>query len=140
MIDSYIIMNRKTKLITNMFIFNICIIMILIIWGINTLEYQSYFHIHSKILSFNSYYLLEVLVPAKEVNQVIKENELLIGKKTYNYTIYKIDNTITYQKDINYQKIYLEVSNLEDNYKVNNFRIDIKIPAYKKKIIEYFIE
>ena len=140
MIDSYIIMNRSTNLIIKVLIFNICIIMFLVIWGINTFEYQSYFHIHSKLLKFNSYYLLEVLIPEKEVNQIAKENELLIGDKIYNYNLYDVSDYIVYQDNINYRKLYLEVLDLEDNYKINNYRLDIKIPKERKKIINYFIE
>lgn len=140
MIDSYIIMNRKTNLIIKIFIFNICIIIFLIIWGINTFYYQSYFHIHSKLLNFNSCYLLEVLIPEKEVNQIIERNELLIGEKNYNYIISEISDNIVYQDNINYFKLYLEVIGLEDYYKINNYRLDIKIPKENKKIINYFIE
>ena len=105
MIDSYIIMNRKTDLIIKVFVFNICLIVILVIWGINTLNYQSYFQIHSKILNFNSYYLMEVLIPVKEVNQVINKNKLLIGGKNYNYVVYEISDDIVYQDNINYRKL-----------------------------------
>ena len=87
MIDGYIIMNRRTNLIIKMFVFNISIIIILVIWGVNTFYYQSYFHIHSKLINFNSYYLLEVLIPEKEVNQIINKNVLLIGDQVYNYSV-----------------------------------------------------
>lgn len=140
MIDSYIILNRKTNLIIKCFVFNICVIMILIIWGINTFKYQSYFHIHSKILNFNSYYLMEVLIPEKEVNQIIKKNKLLIGNKEYIYRVYEISNNIIYKDSINYQKIYLEVFELDDIYKFNNYRLEIKIPNEKKKILDYLLE
>ena len=116
MIDSYIIMNRKTDLIIKVFVFNICLIVILVIWGINTLNYQSYFQIHSKILNFNSYYLMEVLIPVKEINQVINKNKLLIGGKNYNYVVYEISDDIVYQDNINYRKLYLEVINLDEKY------------------------
>lgn len=140
MIDGYIIMNRRTSLIIKMFVLNISIIIILVIWGINTFYYQSYFQIHSKLINFNSYYLLEVLVPEKEVNQITKENVLLIGNKTYNYNIYKVSDNIVYKDNINYIKLYLDVSCLEDKYKINNYRLNIKIPRENKKIINYFIE
>ena len=140
MIDGYIIMNRKTNLIIKMFVFNISIIIILVIWGINTFYYQSYFHIHSKLINFNSYYLLEVLIPEKEVNQITKENVLLIGDKVYNYSVYKIDDSIIYRDNINYIKLYLDVYDLEEKYMINNYRLDIKIPKENKKIINYFIE
>lgn len=140
MIDGYIIMNRRTNLIIKMFVFNISIIIILVIWGVNTFYYQSYFHIHSKLINFNSYYLLEVLIPEKEVNQIINKNVLLIGDQVYNYSVYQVSNNIVYRDNINYIKLYLDVFYLEEKYKINNYQIEIKIPAYNKKIINYFIE
>ena len=128
MIDGYIIMNRKSDLIIKVFVFNICIIIILIIWGINTLEYQKKLNFHSKISNFNSYYLLEVLVPVKEVSQVIKENKLLIENVSYDYKINNISSDLIIENNINYQKIYLSVNNLDDDYKINNLILDIKIP------------
>lgn len=140
MIDSYIIMNRKSNLIIKIFVFNICIVIILIIWGINALEYQKKLNFHSKISNFNSYYLLEVLVPVKEVSQVIKKNELLIENISYDYKINNISDDLIVENNINYQKIYLLVNNLDEKYKINNLILDIKIPVSKKKIIKYFIE
>jgi len=140
MIDSYIILNRKINPIIKIFLLNICIIIVLLIWGINTLNYKSFFHIHSKVTNFNSYYVLEVLIPKKEVNQIIKQNELFIGDKKYKYITYKIDNDIIYKDNINYQKLYLKVNNLDKDYLFNNYRLDIKILRDNKKIIKYFIE
>jgi len=140
MIDTYIIMNRKTNLIIKLFIFNICILILLFIWGINTFTYQSYFHIHSKIIKFNSYYLVEVLIKEEEVNQIKNTNKLLIGNKEYNYEIKKIDNNIIYKNNTNYFKIYLNVNSLDEKYQINNYHINIKIPKYNKKIINYLVE
>lgn len=140
MIDGYIILNRRTKLIMNLFIFNIGIIVAFVIWGINTFYYQSYFYIHSKILNFNSYYLLEVLIPEKEVNQIIKEDKLLIGDSVYSYAVSDVGNDIIYQNNTNYFQVYLEVFELDDIYKINNYRLEIRIPKEKKRIINYFME
>ena len=140
MIDSYIILNRKTNTIIKIFILNIIIVVVLFIWGINKFEYKSFFHIHSKIINFNSYYVLEVLIPVKEVNQIKDQNILYIEDAIYTYNIYKIDNDIVYQNNINHQKIYLKVNNLDEKYLINNYRLEIKIPNNKKTIIEYFLE
>ena len=140
MIDGYIILNRKIPIIIKLFIFNICIIMIFLVWGINTLQYKKYFHIHSKIINFNSYFVLEVLIPEKEVNQVRENNKLFIGSKEYNYTIYKIEESIIYKDNINYYKMYLDVLDLDNKYLINNYNLDIKILSDDKKIIEYFLE
>ena len=137
MIDSYIILNRKTNIIIKIFILNIIIIAVLFIWGINKFEYKSFFHIHSKIINFNSYFVLELLIPVKEVNQIKEQNRLFIGNNEYYYNIEYIDNNIIYQNNTNYQTIYLEVENLDKKYLINNYHIDIKIPKEHKKLIEY---
>jgi len=137
MIDSYIILNRKTNTIIKIFILNIIIIAVLFIWGINRFEYQSFFHIHSKIINFNSYFVLELLIPVKEVNQIKEQNKLFIGNKEYHYNIKQIENNIIYQNNTNYQTIYIQIKNLDEKYLINNYHIDIKIPTYSKKLIEY---
>jgi len=137
MIDSYIILNRKTNTIIKIFILNIIIITVLFIWGINKFEYKSFFHIHSKIINFNSYFVLELLIPVKEVNQIKEQNRLFIGNKEYYYNIKKIEDNIIYQNNTNYQTIYLEIKNLDKKYLIDNYHIDIKIPKSSKKLIEY---
>lgn len=140
MIDSYIILNRKTTLIIKIFFINIFLIGIIVIWSINTFYYQTSFQGHSKILNFNSFYYLEVLIPVKEVNQITKQNQIVIDKKIYNYQVYKIDPDVVYENTINYQKVYLEVIDLEEEYQKNGYQIDVKILKEKKKIIDYLKE
>lgn len=140
MINSYIILNRKPKTVIILFVHIILFLLILAIWGINTLYYQSFFHIHSKILYQNSYYYLEVLIPAKEVETIATNQILIIESKSYNYHVYKTEPNIIYQNNQNYQKMYLVVTNLEKKYQVNGYQIDVKIKKEKKKIIEYLKE
>ena len=127
MIDSYIILNRKTNFIIKTFIFNILIIGLFVIWGINTFYYQTSFLLHSKILNFNSFYYLKVLIPVKEVNKITNQNKIVIDGDVYNYQIYKIDSDIVYENQINYQKVYLEIINLKKEYLKNGYQVDVKI-------------
>lgn len=140
MIDSYIILNRKLSIIIKTFIFNIFLIGIIVIWGINTLYYQTSFQVHSKILNFNSFYYLEVLIPVKEVKQITKQNQVIIDGKKYFYQVYEIVPDVVYENNNNYQRIYLEVNNLEKKYQKNGYQIDVKILSEKKKIIDYLKE
>ena len=140
MIDSYLIENRKTTPIIKLFLFNICLIIGFLIWGINTYPYKSFFHIHSKITNFNSYYVLEVLIPVKEVNQIINQNYLFIESKIYYYKLISKENNIIYKNNQNYQKIYLEIYNLDEKYLINNYQLEITIPKETKTIIKYLIE
>lgn len=140
MINSYIILNQKTSFIIKFFIINISILIIFVIWGINTFYYQTFIQLHSKILYLNSYYYIEVLVPIKEVNQITKQNKIIIDSNQYNYKIYKLIPNIEYKNNENYQKVYLKVFNLDKIYQINGYELDIKILKEKKKIIDYFKE
>ena len=140
MINSYIILNRKTSFITKLFIIIIILLSLFIIWGINTFYYQKYLKLHSKILYFNPNYYMEVLVPVKEVNQIMKQNKIIINDKEYNYKVYEVISNVEYIDNINYIRIVLEIYNLDEIYLVNGYQTDIKILKEKKKIIDYFKE
>ena len=140
MIDSYILLNRKTPLIIKLFILNFIILLLHVIWGINTLFFHSYIQIHSKFLNFESFYYLEVLIPVKEVKQITEQNQIIIDSQKYNYKVYKIENNVVYKDNQNYQKLYLEVLNLDESYMINGYELDVKILKEKKKIIDYLKE
>lgn len=135
--SSYLILNRTPSLIIRAFIFNTIIFAGLIIWGINTLYYQKFIKLHSEIICCDSLFYSVVLVPAKEVKQIINNNNLKIEGKTYLYRVYKIDNNIIYINNENYIKIYLEIFNLDKEYLINGYQLDLKIFLENKKIIEY---
>lgn len=137
MLDSYIILHRKTKCIIKVFILNFYLIVFLVIWGINTLNYQSFFQFHTLILKENSFYYLEVLIPVKEVNQIANQNKILIDTKEYTYHVYKIDSKLVYQNKQNYQKVYLKIDNLEEEYQMNGYQVDVKILKKDQKIVDY---
>ena len=137
MINSYIILKRKTSIIIKFFIINIILLIGFIIWGINTFYYQTFNQLHSKILYINTFYYMEVLVPVKEVKQIMNHHQLIINSKKYNYEIYKIDTNAIYINKKNYQKVYLEILNLDKTYQINSYELDIKILKEKKKIINH---
>lgn len=140
MIDSYIILNRKSRFIIKLFLFNVLILLLLVIIGMNTFYYQEFFQFHSKIFYYNSLYYFEVLIPEKEVFVVTRKNKLMIEKKQYNYRVVRIDSNIIYKDSINYQKVYLEVLHLDSWYQKNGYEVDIKILKDKQKIIDYLKE
>lgn len=140
MIDSYIILNRKPRLILKLFVIIIFGLMILVIWGINTFQYHSFFHIHSQILKINNLYYLEILVPAKEVQFVTNKTILEMNSKKYNYQVYQIDQNVVYLNNANYLKVYLKVVDLEQTYQFNGYQVEVIIEKERKKIIDYIIE
>lgn len=138
MIDKHVILSRNSKLIIKVYIINFFIILMLVLYGINTIKYQTFFHIHSVVVNINSEYYIEVLVPVNDVNEIINKNKLLIASKEYDYQIYKIIPKVKYQNQTNYQKLYLKIVNLEKKYQLDGYQIEIKIKKENKKIIEYF--
>jgi hypothetical protein len=135
--SSYLILNRTPSLIIKAFIFNTIILAVLIIWGINTLYYQKFIKLHSEIVCCDSLFYSAVLVPIKEVKQIINNNSVKIEGKTYLYSVNRIDNNITYINNKNYIKIYLEIFNLDKEYLINGYKLDLRILTENKKIIEY---
>ena len=134
MIDKYIILNRKPKMIVNLFILTTILLTGLVIIWINTVYYQSFYKINSQISKINSYYVLKVLIPVKEVTRITNHNTIWIDSKKYNYKVTKIDNKITYKNNTNYIKIYLEINNLEQKYKIEGYHLKAKIELEKEKI------
>ena len=126
MINQYLILNKNPNILMKIFIYNIIFITGLIIWGINTISYQKYYLIHSQVLNLNSYYCIEVLIPVKEVKKVTSNNNLWINKKKYHYIVKNADNHITYKNKINYIKLYLKVLNLEKEYQIDGYHLDVQ--------------
>lgn len=140
MIDTYYILNKKCNFFIYIFILNVIILIMYIIYGMNTYTYQNYIQLHSEIIIKNSLFYLEVLIPEKEVSNITTNEKIIIEKKEYQYKVIEQDNKITYLNNINYQKCYLEIINLEKSYQKEGYHLLIKIPQKKKKIMEYFKE
>lgn len=127
MIDKYIILNRKPKVILILFALNISFLTGLVIIWINTVHFQSYIKIHSQISIINSRYNLKVLIPAKEVKKIINQNTIWIETKKYNYKVSRISDKITYKNKTNYITLYLDIDRLEKKYLINGYHLETKI-------------
>ena len=135
MIDKYIILNRKPKMIINLFFINIFLLTGFVIWGINTFTYTNYFLFHSQFLSQNSYYFLEVLVPVKEVKQIMNQNTLWINETNYSYRFLKKDDKVVYQDGGNYINVYLEIFDIDNEYLIDGYHLEVKFCLRSDKII-----
>lgn len=140
MIDTYFILNRKCSVLVKIFLINVVLLLLFIVYGINTFYYQTSIQLHSEILSQNSLFYLVVFVPEKEVNVVVESNTLFLENRMYNYSINKIDDNIAYKDGINYQMIYLNIQNLDFSYQKNGYHLIVKFLKKRKKIIEYLKE
>ena len=134
MIDEYIIINRKPKIIIKIFIYNIMFLMMLVIYLSNILTYTSYYSTNSYIFCSNNKYYLKLIIPIDKINLIVKKESLIINDEIYNYSIYKIDSNAINDNNI---IIYLKVYGLKGSYKINNYIVKIKVEGERKKIIYY---
>lgn len=134
MIDEYIIINRKPKIIIKIFIYNIMFLMMLVIYLSNILTYTSYYSTNSYIFCSNNKYYLKLIIPIDKINLIVKKESLIINDEIYNYSIYKIDSNAINDNNI---IIYLKVYGLKGSYKINNYIVKIKVEGERKKIIDY---
>lgn len=138
MIDTYIIQNRKPKLISEVFICNILILILLVVYVINNFTYTFYFSQTSKMRYVDNKFLLVINTQISNIETITKNRKIIINNKEYMYCIEKIEDDIDYNGE--YQNIYLKIYNLEDDYLIDNYRVDVKILKGRKKIIDYLKE
>ena len=136
LIDSYIILNRKSSPTIKIFLFIIITLIFIVIWALNTLNINSIIHINSEIHNVHSYYLMKVIVPQKEVNNITNK-KLLINGKIYKFNIYQKSPNIIYKNNNNYRELYLKIYNLDKEYQVNGYHINITLVGESKRILDY---
>lgn len=135
MIDTYILLNRKPRLIFKLFIYNILILIGLIIYAIFNFKYTSYFCSNSKITFRDNIYLLKLEISIENLDIVVQNSKIIINNKEYMYQVYQIDSNVDYNSMC--QIVYLKIFNLEDYYLINNYSINIKIIKDSKVLIDY---
>lgn len=140
MLDTYLILNRKQNYLIKIFLINVIILLLITIYGINTLYYEFYIQLHSEILSNDSSFYLKVFVPEKEVLTVTEGKIIEISSKKYTYTIDQIEDNILYKDNENYQIFHLKIDNLDPIYKKNGYHIKVKIKKDRRKFIDYLKE
>ena len=101
MIDTYYILNKKCNFSVYVFILNVIILLSYIIYGMNTYIYQTYIQLHSEIIIKNSLFYLEVLIPEKEVSNVVKEEKIIINQKKALIIKKIIEKLLLIKKSIN---------------------------------------
>ena len=131
MLDSYIILNRKHTYIIKIYYYILIIFTLILTYFIFTTIHITYFKNTSIITLNNNKYYLKLIIPLKKINLITENNFLIIKDKKYNYQIKKIK---PHKK--NKLLIYLEIKNLDNSYKINNYRIDVKIKE-ENKLLNY---
>jgi len=137
-IKSYIVMNKKTSSITNLFIIiSIVIIMSLVI--ISNCKYKKYFHTIWQVVKEENNYQLSLYLYPYQLKIIKNNNKLTIDNKEYNYNISYIKNEYIYINNNSYLKVVLNI-NLDNKDKIINNNLEIKILESNKKIFCYIKE
>lgn len=132
MLDKYILLNTKpNNLIRNcvfllLFLFFIFLILIL--------KITPYFVKKTEINFIENKYYLKLNINKDDLYFVNSNNEIIIDNKKYKYIIH---SKSIYQNKI---VLFLDVVNLPDSYKINNYQLLIKIKGEKKGLLNYLKE
>ena len=132
MFDSYIILNRKPHIIIVIFIYIFIIFLLYLFYFLNTYTFTLYYSNTSFIKYVDGDYYLMIDAELKDSDLILKGEEIYLNDKLYKYQIYRIDEGIN-----DTQVIYLKIFNIEEDYKIDNFAIKIKIFDRKVKLINY---
>ena len=131
-IKSYIILNKKTNNIINMFI-SISIMIIITLIVIIQFKYIKHYEIKGIVIKNNEEYKLQLYIDPDKLNVVKNNKKIIIEEKEYEYKISSIDNEYTIN---NYLKVTIDIKLLEKD-KINNNILQTKIQESNKKLFYY---
>lgn len=131
-IKSYIILNKKTSNIINMFIL-ISLMIVITLIVITQFKYIKYYEIKGMVVKNNDDYKLQLYIAPDKLNVIKNNKKIIIEEKEYEYKINSIDNEYTIN---NYLKVIIDIKLLEKD-KINNNILQIKIQESNKKLFYY---
>ena len=135
-VESYALYSKDYKITTYLFI-----IFVLILFSAYTLSnynYKTFYYTYGIINNIDDKYYLVVLNDINDNSYLINNNHLFIDDNKYLYQIYKIEEELKIEENLNYQIFYLDI-NLEQKYLKNNLIVNIKILKEDKPIIKYLL-
>ena len=135
-VESYALYSKDYKITTYLFI-----IFVLILFSAYTLSnynYKTFYYTYGIINNIDDKYYLVVLNDINDNSYLINNNHLFIDNNKYLYQIYKIEEELKIEENLNYQIFYLDI-NLEQKYLKNNLIVNIKILKEDKPIIKYLL-
>lgn len=133
MLDSYILLNRQPKNIIKLFTFSIFLLFFILIFLINKLTYTPYLEKKAKVVFINNNFYLEVEINRDEFVTISNNNKIIIDNKGYFYKI-NLESS-----DDSGQKVYLNIEDFPDSYKINNRVILVKFEEETKGVIDSLI-
>lgn len=132
MFDSYIILNRKPKIIIIIVVYILIFFCIYIYFSLNKITVTFYHSRYSYVKEIDDNYYLKLDVGFDDVNNIIDGNIIYINDNMYKYQIYKLEEGINNDSQI----MYLEVFDFDEKYKINNYGVEVKIQEKNVKLIE----
>ena len=138
-IKSYIIINKKTNLITKLFI-SISIMILITLSILTQFKYKTYYQTFGQVIKENNNHKLTLYIDPYKLKVIKNNNLIIIDDKKYNYTIDLIDDEYIVSDNLtNYLKVILNV-NLKQEDKINNNILEVRILESDEKIIYYLKE
>lgn len=135
-IKSYIILNKKTNLITKSFLL-ISLIIVITILIIFQIKYIKYYQTIGQVIEENNVYQLNLYLDPYKLKILKNNNKLIIDNEEYFYSIKYIDNKYLISDNLdNYINVILNV-NLKKKDRIVNNILKVKIQESNKKIIYY---
>ena len=135
-VNSYLILNRKTNFITNLFI-SISIIFLLLFLLISQVKYQKYYQTIGQVVKEQDTYQLALYLYPYQLEIIKNNNTLTIENSEYTYNINHISNEYIISSDYqNYLKVVLDIK-LKPKDKIENNIFQIKMLESNKKIFYY---
>lgn len=135
-INSYIIVNKKTNLITELFI-KISILTLASLIVICGFKYKKYYQTAGQVIREKNNYQLAIYLYPYQLNIIKNNNVLIIENLEYKYSIdYIADEYIISSNSENYLKVILNI-NLKEKDKIVNNILQIKVLESNKKVFYY---
>lgn len=138
-INSYIILNKKTKFIINFFIY-ISILVFLSLIVVSNFKYKKYYQTIGQVIKNENAYQLSLYLCPYQLNIIKNNNKLTIDNLEYTYNINHIADEYIIFNDYNkYLKVILDID-LKEKDKIINNTLQVKILESNKKIFYYVKE
>ena len=135
-VNSYIILNKSTNKLIELFIITSLFIILLLVLTLN-IKYKKYYYLYGQV---DNNYRLILYCDIKYLEVRKKNNKVVINNNTYNYKILSIDTNYTILNNTNnYIQLVIDI-NLNSEDKITNNILKLKVLVSNKKLFYYLID
>ena len=135
-VNSYIILNKSTNKLIELFIITSLFIILLLVLTLN-IKYKKYYYLYGQV---DNNYRLILYCDIKYLEVLKKNNKVVINNNTYNYKILSIDTNYTILNNTNnYIQLVIDI-NLNSEDKITNNILKLKVLVSNKKLFYYLID